>query len=262
GDDLDLVRLEFLLLLQNLFFHADFAHVMKHRGKAQFAQLSRCENDISQWSRVCPVNGFGESNSIVGYAHTVAGCHRIAGFDCRYAGIDKSFEEAFLLLEQEAVFDSQRRLPRNNRKEPLVLFVEVRKWRRVLRIERRAVLRKFIQELHHADEISTRRNQRARKYVSRRIVQDPVHRRKDLAGPRGPIEENRFSVNCGSAGEARIVDLELKAAQVCRDAPELDASRDHGLKRENLVAFCVLSDSEDGSCVALYEIQERTQGSI
>src|SRR2546425_8132135 len=181
---------------------------MQHRGEAQFTHLSGSKVCLAERASIGAIDGFGEPDRVVGHSHAVTGSHRISSFNRRYAGVDKSFNKSFLFLEQQTVLNRKRGLTCDDRKKPFILFVEVRKRRGGVRVKRCFVLRKFVQELYDPDKVSAWRDQRAGENVPRWVIQHVAHSRRDLAG--NQVEENRLSASCGSAGDARIVDLELQ----------------------------------------------------
>src|SRR5438094_984251 len=116
---------------------------------------------LAERASISAIDGFRESNRVVGHAHAVTGSHRISSFNGRYAGADKSFNKSFLFLEQQTVLNCKRGLTCDDRKKPFILFVEVRKRRGGVRVKRCFVLRKFVQELYNPDQVSAWRDQRA-----------------------------------------------------------------------------------------------------
>jgi len=112
--------------LKNFFFDADLSHIMQHGCKPQLTHLRGRENDLPQRPRLRAIDGFRQVHGVVRYAHAMARCHRIASFDRRHTCFDETFNQLFLLFQQEAVFNRQRRLSCNDGEEPLVPLIEIR----------------------------------------------------------------------------------------------------------------------------------------
>ena len=166
-DDVELPRKELLLFHQHGFFDGNLADVVQHGREADLAHLLDAELGLPKRPRTSTVDGLREPDGVLGHALGVAGGGRIARFDGGHAGIDETFEQALLLLEQHTVFDRKRGLARDDRKQALIALVELGLFIVAVRI--------LVEQLHHADQIASRSHQGRREDVAGDIVKNRIH---------------------------------------------------------------------------------------
>src|SRR5262249_48057560 len=108
------------------------------------------------------------------------------------------------------VLDCQRGLPRHDREEPLVAFIEL--W-------------SLIQKLYNAYELSARSNQWSGEHIACGVFQQFADMRRNLTLT-DRIQEKRLSGGGRRPHDAGIIDGEFERAQVVRNAAQVDGPRD------------------------------------
>ena len=215
ADDLEVRRIELLLLHQHLLAHADLAEVVQQPGVAKLAQLLAREPQAAVGPLAAAIDRLGQPDGERRDAARMARRRRIARFDRRDRRGDEPLEQPLDVLVEPAVLDRHRGL-RRERAHQLDGALVVRQHLALDDLGRRQShvgVALAVDELQHADDLVAVRLHRNHEHrlraIAELLVEAAVLLVRHVVGQQIHVgDDERLAGGRRVPGQARVVDLD------------------------------------------------------